>query len=61
VAAYDAIIMAIEATSKLDLASVRDVLAKMSLESSRGSFKFDEKGRSVLSKRRSRRFRSKRP
>jgi branched-chain amino acid transport system substrate-binding protein len=49
--AYDAItmaIMAIEATSKPDRASVRDALAKVSFESSRGSFKFDEKGDPLL-------------
>ena len=40
--------MAIEATSKLGRASVRDALAKVSFESSRGSFKFDEKGDPLL-------------
>jgi branched-chain amino acid transport system substrate-binding protein len=49
--AYDAAtmaIMAVEASSKLDRASVRDTLAKVSFESSRGSFKFDEKGDPLL-------------
>ena len=49
--AYDAItmaILAVEATSKPDRASVRDALAKVSFESSRGSFKFDEKGDPLL-------------
>jgi branched-chain amino acid transport system substrate-binding protein len=49
--AYDAATMAItavEASSKLDRASVRDALAKVSFESSRGFFKFDEKGDPLL-------------
>jgi branched-chain amino acid transport system substrate-binding protein len=49
--AYDAITMAIkavEASDKLDRASIRDALAKVSFDSSRGAFKFDEKGDPLL-------------
>jgi branched-chain amino acid transport system substrate-binding protein len=49
--AYDAITMtikAIEASDKLDRASVRDALAKVNFDSSRGAFKFDEKGDPLL-------------
>src|SRR3984885_1053971 len=49
--AYDAITMAIkavESSDKLDRASVRDALAKVSFESSRGPFKFDDKGDPLL-------------
>jgi branched-chain amino acid transport system substrate-binding protein len=41
-------IMAIEVTAKPDRASVRDALAKISFESSRGPFKFDDKGDPLL-------------
>ena len=49
--AYDAItmvIMAIEAAGKSDRSAVRDALAKVSFESTRGAFKFDEKGDPLL-------------
>src|ERR1700761_3247524 len=49
--AYDCItmaIMAIEAAGKLDRTAVRDALAKVSFESTRGPFKFDEKGDPLL-------------
>jgi branched-chain amino acid transport system substrate-binding protein len=49
--AYDAItmaIMAVEAAGKSDRAAVRDALAKVSFESTRGPFKFDEKGDPLL-------------
>jgi branched-chain amino acid transport system substrate-binding protein len=49
--AYDAITMAIkavESSDKLDRASVRDALAKVSFDSSRGAFKFDDKGDPLL-------------
>ena len=49
--AYDAItmaIMAVEAAGKSDRAAVRDALAKVSFESTRGAFKFDEKGDPLL-------------
>lgn len=49
--AYDAITMAIkavEASDKLDRASIRDALAKVSFDSSRGAFKFDDKGDPLL-------------
>ena len=49
--AYDAAtmaVMAVEAADKPDRASVRDALAKVSFESSRGSFKFDDKGDPLL-------------
>jgi branched-chain amino acid transport system substrate-binding protein len=49
--AYDAITMAIkaiEASEKPDRASIRDALAKISFESSRGPFKFDDKGDPLL-------------
>src|SRR6201996_5287490 len=49
--AYDAItmaILAIQSADKLDRASVRDALAKVSFESSRGPFKFDDKGDPLL-------------
>ncbi len=49
--AYDAAtmaVMAVEASDKLDRASVRDALAKVSFESSRGTFKFDDKGDPLL-------------
>jgi branched-chain amino acid transport system substrate-binding protein len=49
--AYDAItmaILAVEAAGKSDRAAVRDALAKVSFESTRGPFKFDEKGDPLL-------------
>jgi branched-chain amino acid transport system substrate-binding protein len=49
--AYDAAtmaVMAVEAADKPDRASVRDALAKVNFESSRGSFKFDDKGDPLL-------------
>jgi branched-chain amino acid transport system substrate-binding protein len=49
--AYDAAtmaVLAVEAAGKPDRASVRDALAKVSFESSRGSFKFDDKGDPLL-------------
>src|ERR1700722_8785208 len=49
--AYDSItmaIMAVEAAGKSDRAAVRDALAKVSFESTRGPFKFDEKGDPLL-------------
>jgi branched-chain amino acid transport system substrate-binding protein len=49
--AYDAVIMAImavEAAGKSDRTAVRDALAKTSFESTRGPFKFDEKGDPLL-------------
>jgi branched-chain amino acid transport system substrate-binding protein len=49
--AYDCItmaIMAIEAAGKLDRTAVRDALAKVSFESTRGHFNFDEKGDPLL-------------
>src|SRR5580692_4496433 len=49
--AYDAAtmaVLAVEAADKPDRASVRDALAKVSFESSRGSFKFDDKGDPLL-------------
>jgi branched-chain amino acid transport system substrate-binding protein len=48
---YDSIVMAImavEAAGKSDRAAVRDALAKVSFESTRGPFKFDEKGDPLL-------------
>jgi branched-chain amino acid transport system substrate-binding protein len=48
---YDAItmaILAVEAAGKSDRAAVRDALAKVSFESTRGPFKFDEKGDPLL-------------
>ena len=41
-------IKAVEASDKLDRASVRDALAKVSFDSSRGPFKFDDKGDPLL-------------
>src|ERR1700733_10088006 len=49
--AYDSIvlaIMAVEAAGKSDRLAVRDALAKVSFESTRGPFKFDEKGDPLL-------------
>jgi branched-chain amino acid transport system substrate-binding protein len=49
--AYDAItmaILAVEAAGKSDRAAVRDAVAKVSFESTRGPFKFDEKGDPLL-------------
>jgi branched-chain amino acid transport system substrate-binding protein len=49
--AYDSItmaIMAVEAAGKSDRTAVRDALAKVSFESTRGPFKFDEKGDPLL-------------
>ena len=49
--AYDSItmaIMAVEAANKPDRAAVRDALAKVSFESTRGAFKFDDKGDPLL-------------
>jgi branched-chain amino acid transport system substrate-binding protein len=49
--AYDATtaaIMAIENAGKEDRAAVRDALAKVSFDSTRGPFKFDEKGDPLL-------------
>jgi branched-chain amino acid transport system substrate-binding protein len=49
--AYDATtmaIMAIEKAGKDDRAAVRDALAAVSFESTRGPFKFDEKGDPLL-------------
>src|SRR5580698_2674167 len=48
---YDSItmaIMAVEAAGKSDRTAVRDALAKISFESTRGPFKFDEKGDPLL-------------
>jgi branched-chain amino acid transport system substrate-binding protein len=49
--AYDSItmaIMAVEAAGKSDRTAVRDALSKISFESVRGPFKFDEKGDPLL-------------
>src|ERR1700759_4613900 len=49
--AYDSVVMAImavEAAGKSDRLAVRDALAKVSFESTRGPFKFDEKGDPLL-------------
>ena len=49
--AYDSItmaIMAVEAAGKSDRTAVRDALSKISFESTRGPFKFDEKGDPLL-------------
>jgi branched-chain amino acid transport system substrate-binding protein len=49
--AYDSIMMAmmaIEAAGKSDRAAIRDSLAKVNFESTRGAFKFDEKGDPLL-------------
>jgi branched-chain amino acid transport system substrate-binding protein len=49
--AYDSItmaIMAVEAAGKSDRTAVRDALAKISFESTRGPFKFDDKGDPLL-------------
>ena len=49
--AYDSItmaIMAVEAAGKSDRTAVRDALAKVSFESTRGPFKFDDKGDPLL-------------
>lgn len=49
--AYDATtmaMMALEGAGKADRTAVRDALAKVSFESTRGAFKFDEKGDPLL-------------
>jgi branched-chain amino acid transport system substrate-binding protein len=49
--AYDAVtiaMMALEAAGKADRSAVRDALTKVSFESTRGAFKFDEKGDPLL-------------
>jgi branched-chain amino acid transport system substrate-binding protein len=41
-------IMAVEAAGKSDRTAIRDALAKVSFDSTRGPFKFDEKGDPLL-------------